>query len=97
MSDLVSDEDRDSLHILPFAMIPVQTKGLMKARMIKNARFESVIELFSGKRTGSGQIIVDDVGKAFGWPDDAEHPDYPILKKLAKLPIARSRLEGGQM
>ncbi len=85
-NELVSDEDRDSLHILPFAMIPVQTKGLIKARMIKNARFESVIEIFSDKKTGSGQIKVEGVGQAFGWPENHEHPDFPVLKKLAELP-----------
>ena len=48
------DFDRDSLHILPLSMISLETRGLQRARMIKNSRLESVVELFEGEEIGSG-------------------------------------------
>ena len=48
------DFDRDSLHILPLSMIPRETRGLQRARMIKNNRLESMVELFEGEEIGSG-------------------------------------------
>ncbi len=46
----LSDADRDSVHILPLSIIPLQTKGLERTRMIKNAKLESVIELFDDEK-----------------------------------------------
>ncbi len=44
-SVLIKNE-RDALHILPLEFLPIQTPGLKRARMIKNARLMSVVELF---------------------------------------------------
>ena len=49
------DEAIDSLHTLPLEIMPVKTPGLKKALLIKNARLESVIELFNDSSAGSGQ------------------------------------------
>ncbi len=54
--------------------------------MVKNARLESVIELFSGEGMGSGQIDVSDVAREFEWNNGGEEKDLGILNKLAQLP-----------
>lgn len=82
----INDSDRDALHILPLSMLPFETQGLKRARMIKNVRLESVIELFAEEGTGSGQINIRDIGQLFGWPEDEIHPDMVLLRKLALLP-----------
>lgn len=81
-----ADVDRDSLHILPLDILPLAAPGLRKARMIKNAQLRSVVELFHGARTGSGQLEVADVAKEFDWPDRSLQPDLAMLRKVARLP-----------
>ena len=54
--------------------------------MVKNARLESVIELFSGEGMGSGQIGVHDVAREFQWSNGGEKKDLGTLHKLAELP-----------
>ncbi|MBI4967918.1 MAG: hypothetical protein HZC25_07340 [Rhodospirillales bacterium] len=82
----IEDGDMDSLFILPLSIIPLETPGLRRARLIKNVRLKAVIEIFSDVGTGSGQVEVDALPKMFGWPDDKIHPDLLILRKLALLP-----------
>lgn len=81
-----SDEsDQDALHILPLSFLPLKTKGLQQARMIKNARFEGVIELFSGQDMGSGQIRPKDLPGIFHF-DDRNRSDLKVVAALAELP-----------
>ena len=77
--------DRDSLHILPLSDLPIHTPGLNHARLIKNVHLESVIEMFSGKATGSGQLRIEDLPKEFSWDGSNPPPDLQILRKLAQL------------
>jgi 3-oxoacyl-ACP reductase-like protein len=81
--------DMDSLHILPLSIVPFETDGLKRAKLIKNVRFETVIEMFKDESTGSGQIKIEDVGKMFGWPEGEVHPDQQKLARLAGLPACR--------
>ena len=81
----VPDLDRDSLHTLPLSMVPIETPALRRARLIKNVRLRSVIELFEEKQTGSGQMEISDIGKEFKWPKNEEVPDRSLLNKLALL------------
>ncbi|MCG8510122.1 MAG: hypothetical protein MI741_12915 [Rhodospirillales bacterium] len=81
----ISDVDRDSLHILPLAILPIETAALRRARLIKNVRLRSVLELFEEKQTGSGQMEISDIGKEFGWPADRSVPDRDMLTRLAYL------------
>ena len=85
-SQAISDADRDALHVLPLSMLPLQTPPLARARMIKNANLESVVELFADATTGSGQIDVDALPSEFGWSSTVPHPDLIMLRKLALLP-----------
>ncbi len=82
----IRDADRDSMHILPLSMLPFETPALKRARMIKNVRLESVIEIFSEEDSGSGQLSIRDVGQQFGWPEHEAHPDLVLLRKLVLLP-----------
>ena len=81
----ITDFDRDSLHILPLAIIPLETKALARARLIKNSRLKSVVELFRDKSIGSGQLEIEDLGREFNWPTKTIHPDLLIMRKLALL------------
>ena len=82
----VSDVDRDALHILPLSIIPLQTRALRHARMIKNSRLEGVVELFEDASSGSGQAEVESMVNVFAWPMVPPHPDLVLLRKLAVLP-----------
>lgn len=79
----VRDSDRDALHILPLAMIPMETPGLRRTRVIKNNRLEGVVELFEGKVIGSGQVKVKDLHLTF---QDVTEQDLAVLDKLSQLP-----------
>ena len=67
-------------------MVPFEHPGLRRARLVKNARLESVIELFSGEGMGSGQIGIRDVAREFEWSNGGEKRDLDTLHKLAELP-----------
>jgi hypothetical protein len=89
MSDVALDQpqdvDRDSLHTLPLCILPLTAPNLKSARLIKNARLESVVEFFEGKHTGSGQMDIGAVAREFDWPQTPPHPDLIMLGKLARL------------
>ena len=81
--EAIRDADRDSLHILPLAMIPIETPGLKRTRIIKNSRLEGVVEIYEGKGTGSGQVKVKALDLTFR---DIADGDLEILGKLATRP-----------
>ena len=82
----IPDEDRDSLHILPLGTVVIETPALRKARLVKSANLDTVVEMFSDRHTGSGQIEIAGVARAFGWSVSPPHPDLALLRKLAALP-----------
>lgn len=80
------DEDAlDSLHTLPLSIIPLQTPGLKKAFMIKNARLESAIELFRDGGSGSGQVEPKELHGYFQDVGGALSHDLIILDRLSSL------------
>ncbi len=82
----LDDTDRDSLHILPLSILPLETTALNRARLIKNVRLNSVIELFKDADTGSGQIDIEDLPHQFNW-NMAEPPgDMIMMRKVGMLP-----------
>ncbi|OEJ69261.1 hypothetical protein [Magnetovibrio blakemorei] len=85
MSDTLHD-DLDSLHILPMSIIPFENRSLCHARMIKNARLQSMIELFQDADSGSGQMTVDAAARQLRDHSDASPEDINLLRKLARLP-----------
>lgn len=82
---LAASTDIDSLHILPLEGMPITTPALRRARLIRNGRLQTMLELYAGVDMGSGQIAIEDVGKEFGWVRLPPHPDLVLLRKLAAL------------
>lgn len=82
----ITDSDMDSMFILPLSIIPLETPALQSARLIKNVRLRSVIEIFSDEQTGSGQVDIESLPRMFNWPLDSLHPDHAILRRLALMP-----------
>ncbi|MEW5726655.1 MAG: hypothetical protein AB1918_02405 [Pseudomonadota bacterium] len=82
----ITDSDMDSMFVLPLSIIPLETPALQSARLIKNVRLKSVIEIFQDDQTGSGQVDIESLPKMFGWEDGVLHPDHAILRRLALLP-----------
>jgi hypothetical protein len=76
----------DSLFILPLSVIPLQTPALRSARLVKNARLQSVVEVFRDLQTGSGQVEVESLPQMMGWEPGRLHPDLAILRRLALMP-----------
>ncbi len=83
--DKVDEEALDSLHTMPLSIIPLQTPGLKKAFMIKNARLESAIELFRDGTSGSGQVEPKELHGYFQDVGGALSHDLIILEKLSTL------------
>ncbi len=79
----ISDDDRNSLFSMPLSMMPVETAALKTSRLIKNARLETMVEFFSDRSTGSGQMAVSELPVQFGWKTN--HPDMLLMNKLAAL------------
>lgn len=82
---LVSDYDRDSIHTLPLGAVPIKDPGLRKARLIKNVRMETRIELYRESDTGSAQITVDEIPDFFKGATETLSEDMAILRKLETL------------
>jgi len=78
----LTDDDRDKIHILPLSIIPLDASVLKKTRMVKNVHLESVLELYKGDDTGSGQISIDQLKTVYR---DIGSDDISVLQKLAKL------------
>jgi len=79
------DYEKDSLHIMPLLMVPLETTALKHARMIKNVHFDSMIEVFKDEESGSGQIEPSKLGRLFDWPPGQKHPDGVLIAKLSLL------------
>ena len=74
----------DSLNILPFSILPLKTAALQNSNMIKNARLESVIELFRDSSAGSGQIEPQAITEYYQDTPDLR-ADLHIIDTVAKL------------
>ena len=80
------NRDKDCLYILPLSIIPLETPGLKQARLVKNARLESAVEVFNGPDTGSGRWYdPNQLTQVFDWPQDPVHPDLTIIQALIGL------------
>ena len=81
-----SEDENDSLHILPLRIIPLETQALKSAKLVKNFHLQSVVELFNEKETGSGQVPIDELDGVLGWDKSVDVPDRTVLRKLGSLP-----------
>lgn len=77
----------DSLHILPLTIIPLKTHGLMRARLVKNSRIETMVEFFRDPTAGSGQIRVQELDAFFGDSDFGDFKDDTLkIEQLIEIP-----------
>ena len=79
------DYEKDSLHLLPLAMIPLKSLSLSRARLVKNVRMQSMVELFEGAGTGSGQIEPGMIEQIFEIDHSSPVNDANTILALAKL------------
>lgn len=89
------DEARDSLHSLPLAMIPLSTPGLQRARLVKNARLETAVELYRDETTGSGQFKLDhlpDVFPSYKKELDEDREKLEALTTLSSFDVFSLRI-----
>ncbi len=79
--------ERDSLHILPLCIVPLETPGLRRARLIKNNRIQTMIELFKDTDSGSGQVALRDLPGFFPSAEEASFKaDLTKIEQLAGTP-----------
>jgi RNAse (barnase) inhibitor barstar len=81
----MNSSEIDSLHILPLLHMPLETQSLRRARLVKNARLEGMIELFSDAGTGSGQLPPEKLNGFFDF-SGKRAGDYEIICQLGELP-----------
>ena len=73
--------DLDAMDTLPLSVIPLTTNALKAARLVKNARLETAIELHNDARSGSLQIRPEDVATSF----PGHRADHELISSLATL------------
>lgn len=73
--------DRDALDRLSLAIIPLSTATLKNARLIKNSRMQTTVELHNDPISGSLQINPEDISEAFSGAES----DQAIIAALAAL------------
>lgn len=91
-----NDEARDSLHIMPLSAIPLETPGLQHARLIKNVRLQTVIEMFNDAQAGSGQVAPRQVAVYFESYQEQVERDLVKIDKIAQaasFDVYTSRIE----
>ncbi len=76
----------NSLHTLPILILPLQTSIFRRARLVKNARLESVVEFFGASGCGRGQIDVRKLQSFMSMQDQPPHPDIVLLQTVGELP-----------
>jgi len=81
----VSDYEKDALHLLPLAIIPLNSLSLSRARLVKNIRMQSMVELFQSAGTGSGQIHPDSLDQVFDIAEDTAVNASESIRALANL------------
>jgi hypothetical protein len=77
-------DDRDTLHTLALKFLPIRHPVLRRARMIKNSRLDSVIEMYRDRDMGSGQIEIEKLPNELG--PTLEPDDFGMLRSLVLLP-----------
>jgi hypothetical protein len=82
----IDDADRDALHILPIAILPVKHAALRRARLVKNPQLETMVEFFHLADGSSGQTTVAGAANVLGLADQPKHPDLVLLRNVSRLP-----------
>jgi hypothetical protein len=83
--EFFDDTARDALHILPLGILPMRTTGLKRAKLIKNARLETVVEVFHDRQSGSGQVSPDHLSSLFPTHKQELRIDMVQVAKLTRI------------
>ena len=75
----------DAIDKLPLSIVPLETKTLSAARLVKNIQLDGVVELFNEESTGSGQLRPDQLTSFFNWSETEEHADLRLIRRLSLL------------
>ncbi len=85
MSDISKDKAgesaRDDIDALSLAIIPLSSNTLKNAKLIKNSRLQTAVELHNDPISGSLQIRPEDISEALS----ASESDFEIIRKLSSL------------
>lgn len=73
--------DKDSIDKLPLSSIPLSSNALKNAKLVKNARMETAVELHNDPVSGSLQIAPENISDFM----ETSERDRDILKSLASL------------
>lgn len=73
--------DLDAMDTLPLSIMPLSSAALKKAKLVKNSRLETVVELHKDSRSGSLQMRPEDVPAAF----PGHRQDHKTIAALATL------------
>lgn len=73
--------DRDAIDKLSLSIVPLSSNTLKNARLIKNGRMETAVELHNDPISGSLQIQPEDIAEAF----KGAEKDQEIITALAEL------------
>jgi hypothetical protein len=77
-------DDRDTLHTVALKDLPIEHPLLKRARMVKNSRLDSVVEVFRDREGGSGQIEVEKLPQELG--ASLSPKDFSLMRRLALMP-----------
>lgn len=55
----LNDSDRNSLHTLPLALLPLKLPSLLRAKMLKDHRMKTIVEMYNSGSAGSGRMEVE--------------------------------------
>lgn len=77
--------DLDSIDVFPLEIMPIKSPTLKKARLIKNARMETALELYNDPISGSLQISPQKLGEMFSEENTKYQDDHQIIQQLAAL------------
>lgn len=85
----------DSLHVLPLSIVPLETRTLSKARLVKTATLESFVELFSEHGGARALLRPTELHGHFDWPDAGDGDDATIynLSELHSYDVYSLRIE----
>jgi hypothetical protein len=78
--------DLDSLHVLPLVTLSLKTPTLRRARLIKDARLNTVVSMFNSKETGAGVLdLIHLTPESLDVPRDDLNSDLSVLGPISHL------------
>ena len=84
VDEALYEGDRDTLHTLPLAMLPLNLPSLARAKMVKDGRMESMVEMFNAGNGSKGRMKVMDLRNTFENTDEFK-ADLFILEHMEGL------------